>query len=114
MLPALQCLSVLPLWFSFGHSSSSFEEPTCLCLFIPRIRVWIFRQAPVAATGLHNLSFLRGNPVHLPTSGTSGLHLKEVLILGKDQSNLRNQAYQTRNLISTEEFLSRTMPSTIL
>ncbi|MED6272887.1 hypothetical protein CHARACLAT_001228 [Characodon lateralis] len=77
MLPALRRLSVLPLWFSFGHSSSSFEEPTCLCLFMPRIRVWICRQAPLAATRLHNLSFLRANPVHPPTSSTSGLHLKE-------------------------------------
>ncbi|MED6294580.1 hypothetical protein CHARACLAT_022527 [Characodon lateralis] len=64
MLRALQRLSVLPLRFSFEHSSSSFEEPTCLRLFVARIRVWIFRQAPLAATGLHNLSFLRANPVH--------------------------------------------------
>ncbi|MEQ2241438.1 hypothetical protein ILYODFUR_025246 [Ilyodon furcidens] len=77
MLPALRRLSVLPLWFSFGHSSSSFEEPTCLRLFMPRNRVWIFRQAPLAATGHHNLSFLRTNPVQPPMSGTSGLHLKE-------------------------------------
>ncbi|MED6233403.1 hypothetical protein ATANTOWER_011291 [Ataeniobius toweri] len=50
MLPALRRLSVLPLRFSFGHSSSSFEEPTCLRLFMPRYSVKLRWQQPDTIT----------------------------------------------------------------
>ncbi|MEQ2242465.1 hypothetical protein ILYODFUR_036109 [Ilyodon furcidens] len=56
MLPALRRLSVLPLWFSFGPSSSSLKNLPDLTSVAK-----ISSQALLAAVGLHNLSFSERN-----------------------------------------------------
>ncbi|MEQ2251287.1 hypothetical protein ILYODFUR_009321 [Ilyodon furcidens] len=71
MLPALRRLSVLPLWFSFGPSSSSLKNLPDLTSVAK-----ISSQALLAAAGLHNLSFSERNLY---------------------QSDQAYQTYQTRN-----------------
>ncbi|MED6293978.1 hypothetical protein CHARACLAT_016151 [Characodon lateralis] len=56
MLPALQRLSVLPLRFSFGPSSSSLKNLLELTSVAK-----ISSPALLAAVGLHNLSFPKQN-----------------------------------------------------
>ncbi|MED6242105.1 hypothetical protein ATANTOWER_000206 [Ataeniobius toweri] len=70
MLPALRRLSVLPLWFSFGPSSSSIESIYLTSPPLPRFAVRLCWQ-PLDSI----LSASRVKPVHPPASGTSGLRL---------------------------------------
>ncbi|MEQ2299858.1 hypothetical protein AMECASPLE_019227 [Ameca splendens] len=70
MLPALRHLSVLPLWFSFGPGSSSFESTYPTSPSLPRFPVWLCWQPWTPYSQLP-----QEKPVHPPASGTSGPRL---------------------------------------